>query len=34
MKTVTENQLFDNPDWVRDVLNTGNTGLWSICVDT
>lgn len=34
MKTVTENQLFGNPDWVRDVLNTGNTGLWSICVDT
>ena len=34
MKTVTENQLFGNPDWVRDVLNTSNTGLWSICVDT
>ncbi len=34
MKTRTENQLFGNPDWVRDVLNTSNTGLWSICVDT
>ena len=34
MKTVTENQLFGNPDWVQEVLNTSNTGLWSICVDT
>lgn len=34
MKTATENQLFGNPDWVRDVLNTSNTGLWSICIDT
>lgn len=34
MKTTTENQLFGNPDWVREVLNTSNTGLWSICVDT
>ena len=34
MKATTENQLFGNPDWVREVLNTGNTGLWSICMDT
>ena len=34
MNLTSENQLFGNPDWVRDVLNTSNTGLWSICVDT
>lgn len=34
MKTSTERRLFDNPDWVRDILNTSSTGLWSICVNT